>query len=194
MPKIRTKSRQPKHNNMKKIILVMAVALTGFATMQAQDCTTCRPAPVPGTTLPLALADLTIEKLNVNSTAGKCKAKITVKNLQDDTSYETQLVVTLPIETTFMSATGAGTTNRQCGNTVIFCLGEINPGVSKEVTVETSEIINTFHLKQETFGAFVHGSTPDGCPVNNFKSWVNTGVSEDCRRFRHVKTERDAAE
>ena len=172
----------------------MAVALTGLTKMQAQDCTTCRPAPVPGTTNPLALADLTIEKLNVSCKEGRCKAKITVKNLLDDTSYETQLVVTLPVETTFISASGTGTTNKQCGNTVIFCLGEINPGVSKEVMVETSEITNSFHAKQETFGAFVHGSTPDWCPVNNFKSWVNTGASEDCRKFKHVKTEKEPAE
>lgn len=171
----------------------MATAALITSNSAAQDCTLCRPQYAPTQTASIALADMAIEKLNVNCNATRCKAVITVRNMQDDTSRETQLVVSLPAETVFRSASGDGSF-KLCGNVITFCLDSLNPQTSKTVTIETSVIENPNHKNKEAFGAFVFNSVPDLCPVNNFKSWVNTGVTDDCRRFRHVKTERDTAE
>lgn len=170
---------------MKKSILIIAASVLLVADANAQTCNGCKPAyPLTGTNA-IALADLAIENMDVTCRDGKCNAQITVKNLQDDTGAETQLIVTMPIETTFMSATGEGTTNRVCGNTITFCLGDINPGVSKTVTVVTSEITNTFWKKSESFGAFVFSQVPDMCPKNNFKFWLNGKISDACRQFKN---------
>lgn len=170
---------------MKKSILIIATSVLLITDAKSQTCNGCAAAYPPTGANAIALADLAIEKMDVTCRDGKCTAQITVKNLQDDTGAETQLIVTMPIETTFISATGEGTSNRVCGNTVTFCLGDINPGVSKTVTVVTSEITNTFWKKHESFGAYVYSQVPDMCPKNNFKFWLNGKIGEECRKFKN---------
>ncbi|HNR18704.1 MAG TPA: hypothetical protein PKN75_07235 [Bacteroidia bacterium] len=170
---------------MKKSILIIGVLTLFITNAIAQTCNECSPSyPLTGTNA-IALADLSVESMSVNCDGGKCTAQITVKNLQDDTGAQTQLIVTMPVETTFISAAGEGTTNKVCGNTVTFCLGDINPGISKTVTVVTSEITNTFWKKHESFGAYVYSQVPDMCPKNNFKFWLNNKIGDNCRQFKN---------
>ena len=104
---------------------------------------------------------------------------MTVKSDKDDNAHEAKLVVLLPKDVCnikVIKIDALTQSYKQCGGEIEFCLGSIDVGGTRSVEIQTDTCKAPAYNKQESFAAFVYSSTPDPCPLNNYRAWVNDSV------------------
>ena len=132
----------------------------------------------------IAAADIRIDSFIVrDDRAGHLLLHVQVSNSNDDDAHEAKLVVLLPADVCNISVVNADPqikSYKQCGGQIEFCLGDLataGAASMRSIIIKT----DTTKLRQmkgkESFAGFVYSSTPDICPLNNYKAWVNDSVS-----------------
>jgi hypothetical protein len=136
-------------------------------------------------------ADISIDNFVVTKDgAGHLLLNVHVKNNGKDDAWNSRLVILLPIDVCNINIFPknlhpAATPYKQCGGRIEFCLGHV-----KTYTADTTadHILSTFSVTiqtdtakltnkgTESFAGFVYSSTPDQCPLNNYRTWVNENV------------------
>jgi len=106
-----------------------------------------------------------------------------VSSNNDDDAHEAKLVVLLPTDVCDVSVINIDPeikSYKQCGGRIEFCLGQLaTSGINsmRYVTIRTGMAKLTQMKGKESFAGFVYSSTPDMCPLNNYRAWVNDSVS-----------------
>lgn len=108
---------------------------------------------------------------------------VRVTNVGDDNAHEARLVVLLPIDVSDIRVLTTDPKTKQynqCGGRIEFCLGSVgvlSSGDSRHVTIRTSTAKIPYWKNAESFAGFTYSSTPDQCPLNNYRAWVNDKVA-----------------
>jgi len=106
-----------------------------------------------------------------------------VSSSNDDDAHEAKLVVLLPTDVCDISVTNIDPqikSYKQCGGRIEFCLGQLaTSGINsmRYVTIRTGMSILPQMKGKESFAGFAYSSTPDMCPLNNYRAWVNDNVT-----------------
>lgn len=132
----------------------------------------------------IASADIGIDSFVVTKdNSGHLLLYVRVTNNNDDAAHEAKLVVLLPADVCDVSIINADPQIKnyiQCGGRIEFCLGLMGTTgatSSRYVTIKTSMAKLPQMKGKESFAGFVYSSTPDICPLNNYRAWVNDNVA-----------------
>lgn len=114
---------------------------------------------------------------------------VQVSNRHDDAAREARLIILLPYDVCDISVRNMDpqiNSYKQWGGRIEFCLGKLGssanlPTGRRYVTIRTSMAIQPNRQGSESFAGFVFSSTPDNCPLNNYRAWVNDRVP--CRNL-----------
>lgn len=105
-----------------------------------------------------------------------------VSSNNDDDAHEAKLTILLPTDVCDISVRNIDPlikSFKQCGGRIEFCLGQLAtagvPGM-RYVTIRTGMAKLPQMRGRESFAGFVSSSTPDMCPLNNYRAWVNDSV------------------
>ncbi len=135
----------------------------------------------------IAATDLSVEQLEVKDEGTFVSASITILNRFDDTAHEVELIVTLPVNVKDISASVGShdISFKRCGARYKFCIGTLDKNKPLTITIKTSKCLAANYAGWESFGAFVSASTPDPCPINNYKGWANTNTANSnlCKEY-----------
>ncbi len=105
----------------------------------------------------------------------------------DDDAHEAKLVILLPLNVckiTVLPVDGRVESYKQCGGEIEFCLGYMGRDTASnnrniKIMVDTAMLPEL--VRHESFAGFVYSSTPDPCPLNNYRAWVNTAALCDTK-------------
>lgn len=132
----------------------------------------------------VATADIRIDSFIVTKDgAGHLLLYVHVSSSNDDDAHEAKLVILLPTDVCNISVLNADPlikSYKQCGGSIEFCLGQLaTSGVNsmRYVTIRTDMAKLPQMTGKESFAGFVYSSTPDMCPLNNYRAWVNDSVA-----------------
>lgn len=123
----------------------------------------------------VAQADVRVDFVKVTSLNDTLTCKVRVSNTHDDDSYDTQVVILLPVNVQVTSVTtgctigtpyGMGASDTQSHGIVTCSLGQMGVNTNKSVSVTVKKLPNNINKR---FGAFAWSTTPDPNPVNNHK-------------------------
>jgi hypothetical protein len=115
--------------------------------------------------------------------------KVQVSNTHDDAAHEARLIILLPTDVCDISVRNMDPqikSYKQWGGRIEFCLGLLSsvstlPSGRRYVTIRTGMAKQAIRKGTESFAGFVFSSTPDNCPLNNYRAWVNYNVP--CRNL-----------
>jgi hypothetical protein len=133
-------------------------------------------------------ADIRIDSFVVTKDgAGHLLLYVQVSSTHDDAAREARLVILLPYDVCDISVRNMDpqiNSYKQWGGRIEFCLGRLatnGPTSKRYVTIRTSMAKQPNRKGTESFAGFVFSSTPDNCPLNNYRAWVNDKVP--CRNL-----------
>jgi hypothetical protein len=131
----------------------------------------------------IVAADIRIDTFTVTKDAAHLTLYVHVSSNNDDDAHEAKLVILLPADVCNVSVVNTDPqimSYKQCGGEIEFCLGQLatsGAASMRSVTIRT-DMAKLPQLKgKESFAGFVYSSTPDLCPLNNYRAWVNDSVS-----------------
>jgi hypothetical protein len=131
----------------------------------------------------VATADIRIDSFVVTQDGtGHLLLYVHVSNSNDDAAHEARLIILLPTDVCNVSVVNADPqikSYNQCGGRIEFCLGQMatgGPTSMRFVTIKTDMAKLPQMKGKESFAGFVFSSTPDMCPLNNYRAWVNDNV------------------
>ncbi len=132
----------------------------------------------------VATADIRIDSFVVQKDgADHLLLYVHVSSNNDDDAHEAKLDVLLPTDVCDISVMNIDPlikSYKQCGGRIEFCLGQLaTAGTAgmRYVTIRTGMAKLPQMRGKESFAGFVSSSTPDMCPLNNYRAWVNDSVS-----------------